>query len=224
MEAMETRILARLGDRRPLCADALPRTLRHERGRTTNPSAPGSVRRPPAREAPSEPVRSPARLVRPGGRPPSATIIEDALDGAGANADFTPQERAILKNVLGLHDVRVRRHHGAARRHVIGLAIDASLSEVLALFRTAGHSRLPVYGETLDDPRGMVHIRDFVDYLAAEPQLRPRRGSAERRSLARRAEAPIAGLRHAICRCRRAPTSCGRCCSRRPRCRRSIFW
>ena len=33
--------------------------------------------------------------------------IEDALDEGGAGDDFTPQERAILKNVLGLHDVRV---------------------------------------------------------------------------------------------------------------------
>jgi len=33
--------------------------------------------------------------------------IEDALHGATTDADFTPQERAILKNVLGLHDVRV---------------------------------------------------------------------------------------------------------------------
>ena len=41
-----------------------------------------------------------------------------------------------------------------------------SLAEVLAVFRSAGHSRLPVHGETLDDPRGMIHIRDFVDVLA----------------------------------------------------------
>ncbi len=96
--------------------------------------------------------------------------LEDALVGDGAGADFTPQERAILKNVLGLHDVRVADIM-VPRADVIGLTIDAPLSEVLALFRTAGHSRLPVYGETLDDPRGMVHIRDFVDYLAAEPQF-----------------------------------------------------
>ena len=96
--------------------------------------------------------------------------LEDALVGAGADTDFTPQERAILKNVLGLHDVRVADIM-VPRADVIGLGIDAPLSEVLALFRTAGHSRLPVYGETLDDPRGMVHIRDFVDYLAAEPQF-----------------------------------------------------
>jgi CBS domain containing-hemolysin-like protein len=50
------------------------------------------------------------------------------------------------------------------------------LADVLATFRTAGHSRLPVHGETLDDPRGMVHIRDFVDFVAssAEKSLAPR--------------------------------------------------
>jgi CBS domain containing-hemolysin-like protein len=96
--------------------------------------------------------------------------IEDALDDAGPNADFTPQELSILKNVLALHEVRVADVM-VPRADVIAVQIEAPLSEVLALFRTAGHSRLPVYGETLDDPRGMVHIRDFVDYLAAAPQF-----------------------------------------------------
>jgi CBS domain containing-hemolysin-like protein len=96
--------------------------------------------------------------------------IEDALVGAGANADFSAPEQAILRNVLALHDVRVADVM-VPRADIIALNIDAPLSEVLALFRTAGHSRLPVHGETLDDPRGMVHIRDFVDYLAAEPQF-----------------------------------------------------
>jgi CBS domain containing-hemolysin-like protein len=96
--------------------------------------------------------------------------IEDALDGAETNADFTPQERAILKNVLGLHDVRVADVM-VPRADIIAASIDTTLSDLLALFRTAGHSRLPVYGETLDDPRGMVHIRDFVDFLASEPRF-----------------------------------------------------
>ncbi|WP_158815256.1 hemolysin family protein [Methylocapsa sp. S129] len=96
--------------------------------------------------------------------------LEDALIGSGADTDFTPQERTILTNVLGLHDVRVEDVM-VPRADIIALGIDAPLSEVLSLFRTAGHSRLPVHGETLDDPRGMVHIRDFVDYLAAEPQF-----------------------------------------------------
>ena len=96
--------------------------------------------------------------------------IEDALEGADTNADFTPQERAILKNVLGLHDVRVADVM-VPRADIISVSIEATLGDLLALFRTAGHSRLPVYGETLDDPRGMVHIRDFVDFLASEPRF-----------------------------------------------------
>ena len=96
--------------------------------------------------------------------------LEDALEGAEAKADFTLQERTILKNVLGLHEVRVADVM-VPRADVVATAIDTTLSELLALFRTAGHSRLPVYGETLDDPRGMVHIRDFVDFLASEPRF-----------------------------------------------------
>jgi CBS domain containing-hemolysin-like protein len=92
--------------------------------------------------------------------------IEDALDES-AGAEFTPQERAILKNVLALHDVRVEDIK-VPRADVIAIALDATLREVLELFRTAGHSRLPVYVETLDDPRGMIHIRDLLVFLASD--------------------------------------------------------
>ena len=52
------------------------------------------------------------------------------------------------------------------RADIVAVPIDSTLGDLLRVFRTAGHSRLPVYAETLDDPRGMVHIRDFLDYLA----------------------------------------------------------
>jgi CBS domain containing-hemolysin-like protein len=77
----------------------------------------------------------------------------------------TPHERALLKNVLGLHDLRVEDAM-IPRADIVAISIGASLREALAVFRDAGHSRLPVYLETLDDPRGMVHIRDFVNHLA----------------------------------------------------------
>jgi len=96
--------------------------------------------------------------------------IEDALEESKEDADFTPQERAILKNVLALHDVRVADIM-LPRADIIAIAADTPLSDVLARFRTAGHSRLPVFGETLDDPQGMIHIRDFVDFLASEPRF-----------------------------------------------------
>ena len=95
--------------------------------------------------------------------------IEDALDDASIADDFSPQERAMLKNVLGLHEIRVNDVM-VPRADIVSVGADTPLAEVLATFRTAGHSRLPVHGETLDDPRGMVHIRDFVDFVAASAE------------------------------------------------------
>jgi len=95
--------------------------------------------------------------------------IEDAIDESAA-AEFTPQERAILKNVLALHDVRVADVM-VPRADVVAISLDATLREVLDLFRTAGHSRLPVYAETLDDPRGMIHIRALLVFLASDPRF-----------------------------------------------------
>lgn len=95
--------------------------------------------------------------------------IEEALDEAAG--DVTPHERAILKNVLGLHEMKVEDAM-IPRADIISLSLDATLREALKLFRTAGHSRLPIYADTLDDPRGMVHIRDFVNYLAQCAEMR----------------------------------------------------
>jgi len=92
--------------------------------------------------------------------------IEDALATNSTEADLSAQERAMLKNVLDLHEVRVEDLM-VPRADIVSVAIDATLSEVLSVFRIAGHSRLPVHGETLDDPRGMVHIRDFLNYITA---------------------------------------------------------
>lgn len=98
--------------------------------------------------------------------------IEDALDDTSTRDDFSPQERTMLKNVLGLHELRVADVM-VPRADIIAISIDTSLAEVLAVFRTAGHSRLPVHAGTLDDPRGMVHIRDFVDHIAAVAEALP---------------------------------------------------
>ncbi|MGU3466996.1 CBS domain-containing protein, partial [Methylobacterium sp. C33D] len=102
--------------------------------------------------------------------------LEEALAEPDAGeSGLTPLERVMLKNVLGLHKVRVDDVM-VPRADIVAVSNDTSLGELLKLFRTAGHSRLPVYGETLDDPRGMVHIRDLVDHIAAKAE--PARRSA----------------------------------------------
>ncbi|MGH6867798.1 MAG: CBS domain-containing protein, partial [Methylocella sp.] len=102
--------------------------------------------------------------------------IEDALADTSIEDDISPQERALLKNVLGLHEVQVGDVM-VPRADIVAASLQTRLADVLEVFRTGGHSRLPVHGETLDDPRGMVHIRDFVAYLAAIPPHRKESGA-----------------------------------------------
>ncbi len=95
--------------------------------------------------------------------------LEDALEEGENDSGFSPEEREMLRNVLRL---RIQRVHDVMvpRADIVAVDIDTSLGELLRLFRTEGHSRLPVYSDTLDDPRGMVHIRDFLDYIAARAE------------------------------------------------------
>ena len=90
--------------------------------------------------------------------------IEEALDETDEAGVFSAQERSMLRNVLGLHELRVEDVM-VPRADIIAVNLSMTLGEVLTVFRTAGHSRLPVHGDTLDDARGMVHIRDFMAHV-----------------------------------------------------------
>jgi len=106
--------------------------------------------------------------------------LEEALSESDqSETGLSPLERAMLKNVLGLHKVRVDDVM-IPRADIVAVSNETNLGDLLKLFRTAGHSRLPVYGETLDDPRGMVHIRDLVDFIAAKAEPSTRRPAAAR--------------------------------------------
>ncbi|GGE29213.1 hemolysin [Agaricicola taiwanensis] len=104
-------------------------------------------------------------------KPSASTIredLEDALTGAQVlTPDFTPEERAMLKNVLGLRGLRVDDVM-VPRPDIISVPSASSIGEVLDIFRSAEHSRLPVYGETLDEPLGIVHIKDLLAHMTAQ--------------------------------------------------------
>ncbi|WP_082610026.1 hemolysin family protein [Bosea sp. Root381] len=110
------------------------------------------------------------------------TIREDITEALAQNsdqlADLSTQERAMLSNVLSLRERRVGDVM-VPRADIIAVPADATLDELLALFRTAGHSRLPVFDDSLDDPRGMVHIRDFLEFIAGQAKAESTAGLSE---------------------------------------------
>ncbi len=91
--------------------------------------------------------------------------IEDALArDEQEHHQFTPEERLLLRNILRLREVRVDDVM-VPRADIDAVEEGTPLSEIIVLFRESGHSRMPVYRETLDDPRGMVHIKDLMAAL-----------------------------------------------------------
>jgi len=83
---------------------------------------------------------------------------------ASSPPGWTVQEKRMLANIAELHGARVADIM-IPRADIEALELNKSLGEALQLFEQSGHSRLPVYAETLDDPRGMIHIRDLLNYI-----------------------------------------------------------
>src|SRR5215467_1334095 len=102
-----------------------------------------------------------------GWRAPSPRAdLEQVLTAEPAQSDFSPEEAAMLKNILGLRETRIERIM-VPRADIVAVHQDITLGELVKVFEVAGHSRLVVYKDTLDDPAGMVHIRDLIAFMAA---------------------------------------------------------
>ncbi|MGH6924670.1 MAG: hemolysin family protein [Propylenella sp.] len=92
--------------------------------------------------------------------------IEDAIAAdEAAGATLSADERAMLRAILKLGDMRVEDVM-VPRADIEAVDIESTLAEVIAIYRESGHSRLPAYRETLDEPVGMVHIRDVMAWVA----------------------------------------------------------
>jgi CBS domain containing-hemolysin-like protein len=90
--------------------------------------------------------------------------LKDVLETPAGETGFSPTERRMLSNILGLRERRIVDVM-VPRADIIGVQRDIALGELMRVFESAGHSRLVVYEDTLDDAVGMVHIRDLVAFM-----------------------------------------------------------
>ena len=85
-------------------------------------------------------------------------LIEERED---AEIPVNEDERTLLANILDLRD-RTVHDVMVPRADVVAVPVDAGLDAIIGEMTREGHSRLPVYRETLDDSLGMVHIKDVL--------------------------------------------------------------
>lgn len=105
--------------------------------------------------------------------------IEEAIEeheGEPAEAgDLSPIERQMVRNLLHFGERNVG-DVAVPRADIIAIEESATFDALVALFAEAGHSRLPVYRDSLDTVVGMVHVKDVFAILA--------RGDAKPESIA----------------------------------------
>jgi CBS domain containing-hemolysin-like protein len=98
--------------------------------------------------------------------------LEHVLTAEQPQSGFSPEEAAMLKNILGLRECRVESVM-VPRADIVAVQQDIAIGELVRVFEVAAHSRLVVYNDTLDDPAGMIHIRDLIAFMAARASIDP---------------------------------------------------
>lgn len=98
--------------------------------------------------------------------------IEEAIaeheedGGATTKGDLSPIERQMVRNLLHFGECTVD-DVAVPRADIMAIDETLSFTDVVAAFADAGHSRLPVYRDSLDSITGMVHLKDVFAIIAA---------------------------------------------------------
>jgi CBS domain containing-hemolysin-like protein len=120
--------------------------------------------------------------------------LEDVIeqhDGPSDEALVKSEAKSMMLNLLRFPDLRVDDVM-VPRADIIAIEDDATVNELLDVFSEANHSRIPVFRNTLDDPQGMIHIKDLMHWLTAgEKSGRAKKPAAGKKPSGKSKKRPI---------------------------------
>jgi magnesium and cobalt transporter len=104
------------------------------------------------------------------GSSPIRESLEEVIEeSARETTELSSQERLMLGNLLKFGELRVEDVM-VPRADIVAVEENTPVVKLIGIFREAQHSRLPVYRETLDDPLGMIHIKDVITTAEISPE------------------------------------------------------
>lgn len=122
----------------------------------------------------SELFRSLARGVRrfSGANGSARDTLEELIEEREeSELPLDPDERLLVANILALRNLTIYDVM-VPRADIVAIPASASLSDVIEIAMRGGHSRLPVYRDTLDDAQGMVHIKDVLGWRGQDDDFK----------------------------------------------------
>ena len=96
--------------------------------------------------------------------------LRSIVESEGESGVLEEGEREMIEGVFGFHD-RVVREVMVPRVDMVAIDQSASLKDLLDLIRDKGHSRLPIYRESLDHIQGIVYAKDLLQILVSRPRV-----------------------------------------------------
>ena len=96
--------------------------------------------------------------------------LRSIVESEGESGVLEESEREMIESVFGFHD-RIVREVMIPRVDMVAIDQSASLRDLLDLIRDKGHSRLPIYRESLDHIQGIVYAKDLLQILVSRPQV-----------------------------------------------------
>ena len=96
--------------------------------------------------------------------------LRSIVESEGESGVLEEGEREMIESVFGFHD-RIVREVMIPRVDMVAIDQSASLQDLLDLIRDKGHSRLPIYRESLDHIQGLVYAKDLLQILVSRPEV-----------------------------------------------------
>ena len=83
-------------------------------------------------------------------------MMEDEPDG-----QLEEGEKRMIRGIFDLQDMAVKEIM-TPRVDVVAIPLSSSIEEAKQIFVASGHSRIPVYGRSIDEIRGIIYAKDFL--------------------------------------------------------------
>lgn len=98
--------------------------------------------------------------------------IHDLMDEGQAKGFITDEESDMVYGVLDLRDTTVRSIM-IPRTGVASAPIDSTLGDIIRLVRDCGHTRIPIFKDSIDDIVGILHAKDLLKLWGKDPETTP---------------------------------------------------
>lgn len=96
--------------------------------------------------------------------------IRALVKSSQESGHLNEEEQRLINQVFEFSETTVREAM-IPRTEIVAIPATATLEEIAKAFRQYGYSRLPVYGDSLDDMRGVLHGKDIMQYLLVKERM-----------------------------------------------------